>query len=98
MEENISIIGVCFSCREPFMACPHCVNTLLIDPETNLPPDIVVVNNTYVHRINPDAEAVRRSVKELVCDECIEKRNDVYPEDEAIETSAERHNRGHCQN
>lgn len=81
------LIFVCINCKQSSAACPECVNTILIDPETNLPPDAAFQDNRLIN-ITPDPEAVKRSVKTPVCDNCIGKRGDTL-------TSEERHRRNH---
>lgn len=97
---------VCFNCREPFHACPECVNTIRIDPVTELPPDSERDMSTgkLRHVENPDPAAVARSQKQPVCDGCIEVRNRVYlegrPEGAHItglwELAEDRHRRAHA--
>ena len=69
------LIFDCAVCGMPSTACPNCVNMLPIDPETDLPPDVEVIENgTARKRTDPEAiaESLRRSVREPVCDRCVE--------------------------
>jgi hypothetical protein len=93
----------CVDCRNGFMACPDCVNTIRIDPATGLPPDVEVIDGKAVHK-EPDPEATARSVKQPVCDDCIRERNRTYDRGGEgvehiygyLETAEERHGRAHA--
>ncbi|MDH6108870.1 hypothetical protein P3T36_003001 [Kitasatospora sp. MAP12-15] len=85
----------CVQCKSSFWACPECVNTIRIDPETNLPPDVVVVNGEAVYTPDFTPEAMARSVKQPACDNCIQERNDSGTWPERVPTSVERHRRSH---
>lgn len=82
------LLFVCVNCKRQSSACPQCVNTIRIDPETNLPPDVVRLTPWKFGYQTPDPAAVKRSTKEPVCDDCISTRDDVL-------TSVERHRRFH---
>ncbi|GAB2572577.1 hypothetical protein GCM10027168_01740 [Streptomyces capparidis] len=73
------VMGVmrCADCKKGFMACPECVNVVRIDPETGLPPDVVVLDGEARHNPNPDPAAFERSVKQPVCDDCVAYRNEL---------------------
>lgn len=93
----------CANCGSDFMACPQCVCTVRIDPQTGFPPDVAVVDGKAVHVANPDPEAVQRAEKRPVCDDCVRRRNAIREgggEDAAHmtgpwETAEERHARTH---
>ncbi|MBB1251854.1 hypothetical protein [Streptomyces alkaliterrae] len=93
----------CVNCKRGFTACPECVNTIRIDPETGYPPDAVLVDGKARHNPNPDPEAVKRSAPQPVCDTCVMQRNEALysgsPEGAhigAVTTlAAERHKKGH---
>jgi hypothetical protein len=67
--EHMQLIFACWTCGKTSMACPNCVVGLPIDPETNLPPDTEWTGDGY-RKITPDPAAVRRAVKQPLCDEC----------------------------
>ncbi len=90
----------CVNCKATFGACPQCVNTIRIDPETGLPPDARWEGRNLVHNPEPDPDAVMRSVAQPVCDNCIMGRNDAASAGNAADdritlTSEERHHRFH---
>ncbi|MFG3405627.1 hypothetical protein [Streptomyces sp. NPDC048142] len=70
------LIGMfhCFGCRVSFMACPDCVTTIRVDPMTNRPPDVAIVDGKPVN-VKPDPEGAHRSVQQAVCDACVGLRN-----------------------
>ena len=96
-------ILACADCKTGFMACPDCVNTVRIDPETGFPPDTQLVDGRLKHLANPDPEATGRSIKQPVCDVCVAFRNEEKrrgtPGTEHIERIemlwAERHRNNH---
>ncbi|MBA9050797.1 hypothetical protein BJ996_007635 [Streptomyces phaeogriseichromatogenes] len=106
MTGDMFALFVCFNCQEPFTQCPECVNTIRIDPVTELPPDAVrdEVTGNLRHNPTPNPEGFARSVKQPVCDACVEARNMVYlegrPEGEHIagmwERAEDRHRRAHA--
>lgn len=67
----------CFSCRLEFTACPECVNTIRVDPETGWPPDVEVIDGKAVHK-EPTPEATARSIKQPTCDRCVATRNETW--------------------
>jgi len=66
------IFFLCWTCGKSSVACPNCVIGLPIDPETNLPPDLVREGNDF-RKIEPDPSAVRRAIKHPICDGCANK-------------------------
>lgn len=88
------LIFICCGCKMESVACPECVNTILIDPETGLPPDVVILNGKAVRDLNPDPETVKRSRKQPICDHCITRRNKIIRGNRVL-TSKERHERNH---
>jgi len=93
----------CANCGARFMACPQCVCTVRIDPQTGFPPDVRVIDGKAVHNPKPDPEAVQRSEKRPVCDDCVRKRNAIRQKggkaaahmEGPWETWEERHDRTH---
>lgn len=71
----------CAACRTQFAACPQCVNTVAIDPETGFPPDVERGPDDQPVRVEPSPEAVARSVKTPLCDRCVATHNRQYPDD-----------------
>ena len=65
----------CANCGARFTACPQCVCAVRIDPQTGFPPDVRVIDGKAVHNPSPDPEAVQRSEKRPVCDNCVRRRN-----------------------
>jgi hypothetical protein len=70
MSGTAMLTFTCCSCGRLGTACPECANTVAIDPETNLPPDIAVINGKAV-TVQPSEDAVRRSAQQLICDTCV---------------------------
>ncbi|GAA3530046.1 hypothetical protein GCM10022419_006250 [Nonomuraea rosea] len=67
--EPATTTGRCYACKGTFSFDPKKVETMLVDPKTNLPPGI-----TALGTLRPATpEAVARSVDEPICPECIEK-------------------------
>jgi hypothetical protein len=64
-------ISPCFACRAPFPYDPDRVPSVLVDPETGLPPDL---NPDGTSR-GPDADALRRSVRQPLCPPCCRRAN-----------------------
>ena len=69
---HMVIFFQCRTCGKASVACPNCVVGLPIDPETNLPPDVIRTENGY-RKVEPDPEAVRRAIKQPICDQCAQK-------------------------
>jgi hypothetical protein len=63
-EHRLVALGRCFTCGQPFSFDPDTVPSVLIDPTTNLPPDIG-------HTDPADA------VKQPVCPTCVTQVNAV---------------------
>lgn len=97
------MLGHCFNCGSQMIACPECVNTVRVDPETNMPPDVVIVGGEPVHNPSPDPAAVARAEKRLLCDTCVSRRNertraggpDAAHHFGIVELAADRHRRNH---
>jgi hypothetical protein len=70
--EHMMIFFACWTCKKTATACPNCVMGLPIDPETSLPPDVERDGDAF-RKIEPDPGAVRRAVKQPICDECANK-------------------------
>ncbi len=95
-----TMLFTCVNCKNPGAACPQCVNTIRIDPETGFPPDTLLIDGELFHCPDPTEEARARSVAQPVCDNCIEVRNKEARKGKAADditylTSEERHNRTH---
>lgn len=67
----IIAIGRCFTCRKKFTFNPDRVPSVLIDPETNRPPDV----DASGQRIDPSKAAIERSVKRPYCPYCAKTMN-----------------------
>lgn len=91
----LSLVFTCTVCGKPATTCPMCTNAILIDPETNIPPDVMPSGRGF-KQIEPTPEAMARSIKKPVCDDCILQANEIHGGN--IETSKSRHDRGFCQN
>lgn len=87
------IIFTCFTCNTPSQACPECVNTIRIDPETKLPPDVQIVDGRYAPII-PLRSAMERSEKQPLCDECVNVAR--HSGKTELVTSEERHRTTHA--
>jgi hypothetical protein len=61
----------CFIHGGVFGFDPEAVCSVLVDPETGRPPDV----GPDGQAITPDPEAVQRSVRKPVCDDCMERAN-----------------------
>ncbi|MEU8358107.1 hypothetical protein AB0C27_19030 [Nonomuraea sp. NPDC048882] len=68
-EEEARASGRCFACKRTFSAAPETVETVLIDPETGLPPGFTVLGT--FRPAGPDA--VARSADQPICPDCLEK-------------------------
>lgn len=82
-------LGKCCACRNVFTFCPVCVSSVLIDPETNLPPDV----SAQGELITPGPDAMRRSIRQPVCEPCTTLANGRKPASERQETETQRHAR-----
>lgn len=87
------VMGYCAACKGPMTACPQCVNTIRIDPKTDLPPDVKAGPNGEPVRIRPTPEALARSKQVMLCDNCVRMRNSRYDKEHQIETAESRHSR-----
>jgi hypothetical protein len=65
------VIGGCYSCGRRFGFNPYSVPSLLIDPQTGLPPDV----DEHGHAQPIEAHALARSVREPICESCVEIAN-----------------------
>jgi hypothetical protein len=82
----------CVMCGRTDAQCPDCVNTIAIDPLTNLPPDVEYIDGRATHK-TPDEAAKQRSRQQPLCDRCIAAaKAQGRPE---LVTAAERHSRLH---
>ncbi|WP_043624899.1 hypothetical protein [Nonomuraea candida] len=61
--------GRCYVCKRTFTFDPKQVETVLIDPETRLPPGFSVLGT--LRPAGP--EAVGRSADEPICPECVDR-------------------------
>lgn len=61
--------GTCIACKRAFEFDPRNVPTILIDPETGMPPGMTVLGS--LRQATP--EAVARSTDEPVCPQCVTK-------------------------
>jgi hypothetical protein len=68
-DEQITTIGRCYGCKRTFGFIPASVTTIMIDPETGLPPGMTVLGTFR----EPTPEATARSVKEPICPDCVKK-------------------------
>ncbi|TDB88699.1 hypothetical protein [Actinomadura sp. 7K534] len=66
-DEQPSTTGTCVACKRVFEFDAQSVLTVLIDPETGLPPGMTVVGS--LRQATP--EAVARSTDEPVCPQCV---------------------------
>lgn len=64
-------IGECYGHKGRMTFDPATVVVILIDPETNLPPDI----GPGGERITPTEEARARAVQHPLCDRCVQEVN-----------------------
>ncbi len=69
VEKEPSTTGTCVACKRSFEYDPRSVPTILIDPETGMPPGMTVVGS--LRPATP--EAVARSTDEPVCPQCVTK-------------------------
>jgi len=91
---DVLLLFDCYACTLLSLACPDCVNTVRVDPHTGLPIDRAVVNGRPV-TIEPTPQARARSRPEPICDNCVRRRNELYPDRGVWLTAAERHRRAH---
>ncbi|GII55509.1 hypothetical protein Pth03_38980 [Planotetraspora thailandica] len=68
-DEQITTIGRCYVCKRTFSFTPASVMTVMMDPETNLPPGMTLSGNFR----EPTPEATARSVKEYICSDCVDR-------------------------
>lgn len=83
------IMGNCGNCGAVTGGCPKCINTIGIDPETMMPPDVEISGGVAV-RIEPSPEAIERTVRMPLCDNCVIAAQQYKPE---LETEKSRHAR-----
>jgi hypothetical protein len=84
----------CFACRRLAFACPDCVTTVRGDPHTGLPIDLAIVDGRPV-TIEPTEQSRARSRPEPICDHCVQRRNDLYPDRGVWMTAGDRHRGAH---
>lgn len=89
-----ALIFTCYVCGFPGMACPDCVITVLVDPATDMPIDVALLNGGPV-TVPPSAEGLARAIKQPVCDSCVQARNVRRPEIPPWPTSKEIHRGRH---
>lgn len=75
----------CYACGSLATACPDCVVTVRVDPQTGLPPDVELRGGKPAS-IEPVPGAVARSTKEPICDACASRAG-------WAESAAQRHQR-----
>ncbi|MEV0383309.1 hypothetical protein [Nonomuraea sp. NPDC050643] len=68
-DEHAQTTGRCHTCKRTFSYDPKEVETVLIDPETRLPPGFTVLGTLRPAK----PEAVARSVDEPICPDCVDK-------------------------
>ncbi|MGW0807581.1 hypothetical protein [Nonomuraea sp. NPDC002799] len=68
-EPGETMTGRCCSCKRTFTYDPKLVETLLIDPETGLPPGMSALGTLRPAR----PEAVSRSADQPICPDCLER-------------------------
>ncbi|MBP2706542.1 hypothetical protein JOL79_22285 [Microbispora sp. RL4-1S] len=66
---KITRIGRCYACRETFGYDPDTVTTVLIDPQTRLPPGMT----PFGTRRQPSPAALARAEREPICPRCVER-------------------------
>lgn len=86
------IMGNCGNCGAVTGGCPKCINTIGIDPETMMPPDVEISNGVAV-RIEPSPEAVERTVRMPLCDNCVKAAMRKDP-NKGLMTAQQRHYMG----
>lgn len=82
----------CVLCGNTDAQCPACVNTIGIDPETNLPPDVEYVNGKPTTK-TPSEAAKERSSQQPICDLCAAAA--INKGAKNLITAADRHRRLH---
>ncbi|WP_219471531.1 hypothetical protein [Nonomuraea rhizosphaerae] len=68
-DEDTTETGRCISCKRTFRYDPRTVETVLIDPQSGLPPGLTVLGT--LRPATP--EAVARSAEQPVCPDCLER-------------------------
>jgi hypothetical protein len=86
------LVFVCAVCGHTDAQCPECVNTIGIDPETNLPPDVEYVGGKATPK-TPSEAAKARSSQQPFCDVCTTAA--INRGAKHLMTAAERHRRLH---
>lgn len=90
------VSALCYSCRQATSQCVECAVVVLVDPDTDLPLDLVRLNGRLVTR--PVDQAMRdRGAQRLLCDECVITARTRKP-GHIGDTATERHARGLCVN
>lgn len=84
-----AVAGTCGNCGQPTAGCPKCINTIGIDPETMLPPDVGIFGGKLV-KIVPTQDVIERTVRMMLCDSCVIASQKYKPE---LETEKSRHAR-----
>lgn len=90
-EGQYLITYLCWACGGSAMACPDCVVSVLIDPETELPPDLARGEDGVTVHVQPTPEALARAVGQPICDDCVILRNIIHKRRSPWLTGAERH-------
>ncbi len=88
------LLFTCYACIRPAIACPDCVTTVRVDPHTGLPIDIAIVDGRPV-TVEPTEQVRARSREQPICDGCVRRRNELYPDRGVWMTAGERHHRAH---
>jgi hypothetical protein len=68
-DEQIPTIGKCYACKRTFGFTQASVTTIMIDPETGLPPDRSVLGTTR----EPTPEATARATRQPICPDCLDQ-------------------------
>ncbi|MEV4115828.1 hypothetical protein [Nonomuraea sp. NPDC049695] len=84
MSDYAENTGRCYMCKRTFSFDPKEVMTVLIDPETRMPPGITVLGSLRPAK----PEAVARSVDEPICPDCV-RRAKQYSEESGSDRSWE---------
>lgn len=89
--QNELLLSACGVCGQVASGCPHCINTILIDPETAMPPDVRFDEESSMYvPCEPTEEAVARSIRRPVCDACIRATMKKAPS-KGLMTAEQRH-------
>ncbi|TDD90421.1 hypothetical protein E1293_03295 [Actinomadura darangshiensis] len=81
-DKEPSTTGTCAACRRTFEFDPQSVSTVLIDPDTGLPPGMTVL--ATLRQATP--EAVARSTDEPICPQCVTRAQQFQAESASTPT------------